>query len=413
MADEHDIALASERRRAVRVLVASPLLHPDHEDFPLVRRHADWLKSWFGQFVGYRLVVEANFARLFKPGLPRGAGRPLMRSTGPFPPRSYAYLALAVSVLLTCPEQLLLSQLIADVRAAAVEAGIDLGNADRPVERRALGAALRQLVRWRVLLEEQGTVDEYADDSDAEALLTVDRDVVAHLLATPMGRAGDPEEFLANAAAAGPGGARHAVRRRLLECPVVYVDELTARERAWLRREQRRDERSFGEYVGLQAELRAEGAALFDPDDDLSDLHFPGTGTVAQAALLAVEALTAELAPAASRSGPLVVGVPVPDGALDRVLNGLVERHRRRWAAAYTDDPSALRDAVVDLLIRVGLVARAGPTAADSDSDDEVAAERAVDARRARGEAPGGSLVLLAAAARYATIERVERTGER
>lgn len=410
MADDHDIALAVERRRAVRALLAQPLLYPDHDDFALVRRHADWLKSWFGQFLGYRLVVEASFARLVKAGLPRGTGRPLLRSTGPFTPRSYAYLALTLSVLLTCPEQLLLSQLVADVRSAAVEAGIELGDAGRPVERRAFAAALRQLVRWRALLEEQGTVDGYTDDADAEALLTVDRDVVAHLLATPMGRASTPEEFLANAAAPGPGGARHTVRRRLVECPVVYLDDLTARERAWLRREQRRDERSFGEYTGLQAELRAEGAALFDPDDEVTDLHFPGTGTVAQAALLAVEALAVQLSPAMSRLGPPVVGVPVPDGALDAILGSLVERHHRRWASAYRDDVPALREAVIDLLTKMALVARAGPTVADAESDQDVAAERAVDARAARGDAPRGGLVLLAAAARYAAVER---TGDR
>jgi len=409
MADDHDIALAVERRRAIRALLAQPLLYPDHEDFSLIRRHADWLKSWFGQFLGYRLVVEAGFARLVKAGLPRGAGRPLLRSTGPFTPRSYAYLALTVSVLLACPEQLLLSQLIADVRSAAVEAGIELGDVGRPVERRAFAAALRQLVRWRVLVEEQGTVDGYTDHADTEALLTVDRDVVTHLLAAPMGRASTPEEFLANAAGAGPGGARHTVRRRLLECPVVYLDDLTARERAWLRREQRRDERSFGEYVGLQAELRAEGAALFDPDEELTDLHFPGTGTVAQAALLALEALVVQLSPATSRVVPPVIGVPVPDGALEAILAGLVERHRRRWAAAYTDDLPVLREAVVDMLTRMGLLARAGPTLADTESDEDVAAERGVDARAARGDGPSGTLVLLAAAARYAAVER---TGE-
>jgi uncharacterized protein (TIGR02678 family) len=277
---------------------------------------------------------------------------------------------------------------------------------DRAPARRALGAALRQLVRWRVLVEEQGSVGGYADDGYAEALLTVDRDVVVHLLATPVGRASTLEEFLANATAPGPGGVRHTVRRRLVECPVVYVDDLTARERAWLRREQRRDERSFGEYLGLQTELRAEGAALFDPDDELSDLQFPGTGTVAQAALLAVEALAAELSPTIARTGTPTVGVPVPDGMLEGILAGLVERHRRRWAEAYTGDPLALREAVVDLLTQVGLVARAGATTADIESDEEVAAERAVDARRARGVAPDGALVLLAAAGRYAAVER-------
>lgn len=404
MADEHDIALATERRRAVRALLAEPLLLAGNDDFALVRRHADWLRSWFGNFLGYRLVVEAGFARLFKAGLGPGAGRPLLRPTGPFTPRMYTYLTLTVAVLLTCPEQLLLSQLIADVRTAAVEAGIELGDALRPGERRALGAALRQLVSWTALREEQGSVAGYADDDQAEVLLTVDRDIVAHLVAVSPARADSAAQFIRYAADPGPGGARHAVRRRLAETPVTYLDDLAVAERAWLRREQRRDERSFAEYTGLQAELRAEGAALLDPDDSLTDVRFPGTGTVAQAALLAVSALVAELRPG---PGPLVIGVPVPEGALDRILAGLIERHRRRWAERYVADPPALREAVLESLTVMGLVARSAPTAADDESDDAVAAGRVVDARRARGDAPGGALILLAAAARYATTEAV------
>lgn len=415
MADEHDIALAAERRRAVRALLARPLLHPEHDEFPLVRRHADWLKTWFANFLGYRLVVEAGFARLFKAGLGGGACRALTRSTGAaFTPRMYSYLTLAVAVLLTCAEQILLSQLVADVRAAAVEAGIDLGEVDRPVERRALGAALRQLVVWRVLVEEQGSVAGYADDGRAEALLTVDRDVAAHLLVTPLGRTETPEAFLQAAAAPGPGGARHAVRRRLAETPVVYLDDLTAAERAWLRREQRRDERSFSEYAGLQAELRAEGAALLDPDGELSDVEFPGTGTVAQAALLCVEALVAALRPVAagarSPGSAPVIGVPVPEALLDTLLAGFVERHRRHWAGAYVNDQVLLREAVTELLVRMKLLAPAGRSVADAEDGEAVTAARAVDARQARGHAPPDGYVLLAAAARYAVAEKARDT---
>jgi uncharacterized protein (TIGR02678 family) len=404
MSDEHDIALATERRRAVRALLAQPLLLADSDDFPLVRRHAEWLRTWFGNFLGYRLVVEASFARLFKAGLGEGAGRPLMRPTGPFTPRMYAYLTLATAVLLTAPEQILLSSLVADVRAAAVEAGIELGDAQRPVERRALGTALRQLVAWTALREEQGTVSGYADDEDAEALLTVQRDIVSYLVATPPALAAGPDDLIRQAAEAGPGGTRHAVRRKLVETPVVYLDDLTAVERSWLRREQRRDERSFLEYAGLQAELRAEGAALLDPDDALTDVAFPGTGTVAQAALLAVGQLVAELRPEQSA---LVIGVPVPEVSLDRILTDLIERHHRHWAARYVEDPAMLREAVVELLTQAGLLARAATTVADGESDEVVATERAVDARHARGEAPPGTLVLLAAAARYAPSEEV------
>ncbi|MFC7533854.1 TIGR02678 family protein [Actinoplanes sp. GCM10030250] len=406
MPDEHDIALATERRRAVRTLLAAPLLLPSGEDFALVRRHAEWLKGWFGNFLGYRLVVEAGFARLFKPGLGPGAGRPLLRATGPFTPRMYAYLTLATAVLLTCPEQVLLSQLVADIRAAAAEAGIELDDAQRPAERRALGAALRQLVQWTALQEEQGTVSGYAEDDQAEAMLTVNRDIAAHLPATPPGRAGDPADFLRYAADPGPGGARHAVRRRLVETPVVHVDDLTAAERAWLRREQRRDEQSYLMYAGLQAELRAEGAALLDPDDDLSDVSFPGSGTVAQAALLAVGALVERLRP---DPGQLVTGVPVPDEALDLILADLTKRHQRRWAGRYVEDLVSLREAVVAILLGMGLVAWARPTVADREPDEAVAAERAVDARGARGESREDGLVLLAAAARYASTEAIRR----
>jgi uncharacterized protein (TIGR02678 family) len=403
--DDHDIALETERRRAIRALLASPLLLPDSDEFALVRRHAEWLRTWFGTFLGYRLVVEAGFARLFKPGLGPGRGRPLRRSTGPFTPRMYAYLALTTAVLLTCPEQVLLSQLVADVRAAAAEAGIELDDVQRPVERRALGAALRQMVAWSALREEQGTVAGYADDDRAEALLTVDRDIVAHLMSTPPGRAGSPAEFVASAADPGQGGSRHRVRRRLCEEPVIYVDDLTAADRAWLRREQRRDERAYLDYTGLQAELRAEGAALLDPDDSLSDVAFPGNGTVAQAALLTIGALVERLRPDA-RS--LVVGVPVPDAVLDDTLAELVARHERRWAGQYVTDPTLLREVVVALLISMGLLARSAPTVADTEPEESaVAAERAVDARGVRGDAPADGLVLLAAAARYATTEAV------
>ncbi|HWS38641.1 MAG TPA: TIGR02678 family protein [Actinoplanes sp.] len=400
MADEHDIALETERRRAIRALLATPLLLPSVDEFALVRRHAEWLRTWFGTFLGYRLVVEAGFARLFKPGLGPGLGRPLLKT-----PRAYAYLALTTAVLLTSPEQVLLSQLVADIRAAAVEAGIELGDAQRPAERRALGAALRQMVAWSVLREEQGSVAGYADDEQAEALLTVDRDIAAHLLSTSPGRAASPEEFVAQAADGGPGGSRHTVRRRLIELPVVYVDDLTAADRVWLRREQRRDERSFLDYAGLQAELRAEGVAMLDPDETLTDVTFPGGGTVAQAALLTVGELVTRLRP---EPGRLAVGVPVPETVLSEILGELAERHARRWAGRYVEDPVLLREDVVALLTGMGLLARAAPTVADTEPEGEVpaaVADRAVDARDARGGAPDGGLVLLAAAARYAPAE--------
>ncbi len=49
---------------------------------------------------------------------------------------------------MTAPEQLLLSQLVADIRAAAADAEIELEGTDRAAGKRTLVAALRLLVEW-------------------------------------------------------------------------------------------------------------------------------------------------------------------------------------------------------------------------------------------------------------------------
>jgi uncharacterized protein (TIGR02678 family) len=290
--------LAAERRTAVRLLLKEPLVtaaaHPD--DFPLIRRHADELARQFGQVLGYRLTVEPGFARLHKAGLGTGSGRRLERGSGaPFTPRTYAYLALTLAALVTAPEQLLLSEVVARTRAAAAEAGIDLGEPNRVTERRALVAALKQLLTWRVLAEDEGSVDSYAGDSEADALLTIDREIARRLVSGPVSQAETPRDLIERAAAAGEAGPRHRVRRLLVETPVVYSGDLTEEERDWLRRSQRREQRILEDFAGLRAEIRAEGVALIDPDQELTDAQFPGTGTVAWAALLLIGKLVAEL----------------------------------------------------------------------------------------------------------------------
>lgn len=347
--------LAAERRAAARLLLRCPLVtaetHP--EEFPLIRRHADELARQFGQVLGYRLVVEPGFARLMKAGLGSGAGRRLERASGtPFTPRTYAYLALTLSVLVTAPEQLLLTELITQTRAAAAESGVDVGEPGRAVERRALVAALKQLMAWRVLAENDGSVESYADKADAEALLTIDREIARRLISGPVARAGSAGELIALAAAPDHAGPRHHVRRRLVETPVVYVAELTDEERDWLRRNQRREQRIFEDLLGLDTEIRAEGVALADPEGELSDIEFPGGGTVAWAALLVLERLVALAADGRERGA----GVPVPSGVIEAELHVLIDRHRAAWSKRYTDSPVLLQDAVTGLLRDMRLI---------------------------------------------------------
>ncbi|WP_369033141.1 TIGR02678 family protein [Streptomyces adonidis] len=433
----HDVALAAERRTAARLLLAHPLVTgtgPHSDTFPLVRRHADWLAQRFQQVFGYRLLVEATYARLFKAGLGPDSGHRLERpSTGtPFTPRTYTYLALALSVLVTAPEQLLLSQLVADLRAAAVDAGIEITDTGRQAERRTLAAALRQLVDWGVLVETEGRVSAVAEEQGegrsgeqaGEALLTVDREIARAVVAGPLAQSRDGADLVRRAADPGFGGPRTYVRRRLVETPVVLLDDLTDAEREWLRTRQRREAQAFSELLGLEAEIRAEGIALIDPDAELTDLHLPGTGTVAQAALLLVARLADRLRPAGpghpAVGGRLVIGVPVPEGLLPGLLDELIEEYGRRanWMRGHLEDRDGFLAAVLDLLTRMRLMAPAGPVRADGHGVPEGYEETAADGRPvtdvsgARGQQRDGGWVLLAAAARYATTVEVKPRSE-
>lgn len=415
-----DRAAKVEIREAMRLLLRTPLLtaRRDPEGFALVRRYADELKSEFHQFLGYRLVVEGRFARLHKPGLGPDCGRRLTRATTGtvFSPRTYTYLVLALAATVTAPEQMLLSELVAEIRLAAADAAIDLGDPDG-AQKRHLTAALRTLIEWDVLTETEGSVDALLADDEREALLTIDTDLARRIVSGPLGASRTPEEFLRAAERPDRDSPRLAVRRRIVETPVVYLDDLDETERAWLRRNQRREQLNFHEILGADLEIRAEGVALVRDQDDFSDIDFPGTGTVAQAALLLVERLLEterpEQAGHPATGGTLVIGVAVPTERLGAILTDLAAEYASAWAKSYVTDVSTLRADVCRLLCDMRLMAPVAPTRAERAARErDTAAEhpnrQVTDVSNARGQLAtppprpeAGHWVLLAAAARY------------
>lgn len=352
-----------ERRDALRLLLRHPLVTadgPHADEFALVRRHRDALVRDVRQLLGYRLVVEAGFARLYKSGLGAERSRPLRRVSGaPFSPRAYAYASLCCAVLLTSRQQVLLSALAEEVRHAATEAGLAVGD-DSPADRRAFVAALRHLVDLGVLVEDDGTVAALADDADAEALLYVRRDLVRHLLAVPLREVETPAELVALAAEPSlGGGSRHRVRRLLVEEPAVLAGDVDDESWAWLRQSQRREATILDDMVGLELEIRAEGVAAIDPGDELTDVTFPRGGTLGHAALLAVAELARTARPELRSSEPVdsvTAWVTIPHDALRTVVTALLERHGRRWSNEYVDHPDRLVADVQDLLVAMRLL---------------------------------------------------------
>ncbi|MFJ4674782.1 DUF2398 family protein [Kitasatospora sp. NPDC088783] len=174
-----------------------------------------------------------------------------------------------------------------------------------------------------------------------------------------------PAELAADLLTAPPlpaAGPEVTVRRLLAETPVVRYDGLAPAERAHLLAAAPAETERFADFLGLTAEIRAEGVALLDPADELTDLALPGPGTLAQAALLLAERLVEELRPAATENAP--PAVLVPDALIDGTLGDITDDYGMSagWDAGYLADLAAFRRDALDLLHRMGLAAPAGRT---------------------------------------------------
>jgi len=90
---------------------------------------------------------------------------------------------------------------------------------------------------------------------------------------------------------------RHRLTRRLLDDPVVYYEELAEDERGYLVGQRHAITRRIEDATGLVSEMRAEGIAMVDPDDELTDVRMPEQRTDGHVTLLVAEYL-------ATRDGP-------------------------------------------------------------------------------------------------------------
>lgn len=312
---------AEGRARALRALLVRPVLRAQAEPdlFRLARRHADALREWFDRETGWRLVVESQTVRLLTAYVPHGPTAITIARRHPararkgdpgFTRRRYVLLCLCLAVLERSDPQISLGRLAEEIVLAARQPGLEsveftLGSRD---ERSDLVAAIRLLLGYGVLVRVAGDEDSYVS-SAGDALYDVDRRVLATMLSTEhgpglvgaqLGPGPAIEDIEATLHAPPPAYTedevnrrlRHAVTRRLLCDPVVYYDELPEDERNYLLSGQRvAVARRIAEATGLVPELRAEGIAMVDPDDQLTDLRMPEQGTDGHATLLLAEHL--------------------------------------------------------------------------------------------------------------------------
>jgi uncharacterized protein (TIGR02678 family) len=299
-----------QRRAALRALLARPLLvaEVDGEVLVLVRRHLPELRDWLSRETGWRLVADSETARLFKtaPVLDDASHPARGHHKEPFGRRRYVTLCLALSALTRADAQTTLGSLADDVLTAAAEpelagCGFTL-TLDSRADRSDLVAVVRLLLGWGVLSRVAGDEDAYLS-AGADVLYDVRRPVLGLLLSGARGpstvTAADFHARLAQLTAEPVAESdelrnqalRRRLTRRLLEDPVVYYDELDEDERGYLLSQRHAITRRITEATGLIPELRAEGIAMVDPEDELTDVRMPEQRTDGHVTLLVAEYL--------------------------------------------------------------------------------------------------------------------------
>jgi uncharacterized protein (TIGR02678 family) len=297
-------------RAALRALLAKPLLTADADgaELVLVRRHVAALRNWLNRETGWRLVADSETARLFKtsPVLDDASHPARGHTKEPFGRRRYVCLCLALSVLARADAQTTLGSLADEVLTAAAEPELAAAGFVFTLETRAeksdLVAVVRLLLTWGVLVRVAGDEDAYLA-ATGDVLYDVRRPVLALLLSGVRGPStvtgGTFEERLANLTAEPVADTdelrnqalRRRLTRRLLEDPVVYYDELDDDERAYLVSQRHAIIRRITDATGLLGEVRAEGIAMVDPDDELTDVRMPEQRTDGHVTLLVAEYL--------------------------------------------------------------------------------------------------------------------------
>ncbi|WP_306322058.1 MULTISPECIES: TIGR02678 family protein [unclassified Streptomyces] len=306
---------AAELRRAARALLKRPLLlvrGPYADDFRLVRRHSAELREWFERNTGWALQVDAEAARLRKtPGRlddHTHPAREATRAAAPFTRRRYVLFCLALAALERGEAQIALGRLaehivldVADPQLVATGMEFTLERRD---ERLDLAAVVKVLIDLGVLRRVAGDEEAYVSGA-GDVLYDVERRVLAGLLATRRGpstvRGDDLRERVAELTRdstldtdeARFSAIRRHLTRRLIDDPVLYYDELSDAELAYLTKQRPFILARINELTGLVAEVRAEGIAMVDPYDDLTDVRMPEQGTHGHVTLLLAERLAA------------------------------------------------------------------------------------------------------------------------
>ncbi|MGT2455464.1 TIGR02678 family protein [Cupriavidus basilensis] len=310
LAERQQAHQREEFRIALRGLLMTPLMQPDHEAFPAVRRQQAALRDWLSRETGWVLKVSRSGARLNK--LPAE----LNNATRGLPGYSryrYALLCLTGAVLVSTQSQITL-QIICDklTRRAEEPAMASCGfrfDLTTRHDRLHLVHVCRTFLSIGVLARVHGDEERFVNEENADVLYDVNRWMLAELLAAVRGpstwlRADAPisvadrihslvRDFSFDTEDARRTAIRHHIARRLLDDPVVYAATLDGETSSYFTNQRGPMAARLSEATGMTAELRAEGVALVDEPGLMTDVQIRGNGTHGHVTMLVAEYLRA------------------------------------------------------------------------------------------------------------------------
>ena len=178
-------------------------------------------------------------------------------------------------------------------------------------------------------------------------------------MAAPIGSCARPEDVVdVTSVPSAAGGARVAIRRRLVEQPVMSVIDLTEEQQGWWRRNREREREWFQQKLGLDLELRAEGAIAIDPSGDLSDLTFPAAGSAKHFALLLVAELVDMLRAEERAELDGIAWARLAASTVRQAGDRVFAAWRRGLRKDHRENPDAVFDEALGILSAVGLLRR-------------------------------------------------------
>lgn len=363
----------NEFRNAVRALLMTPLMSPAHDDFPVVRRHAEPLRDWFARETGWVLHVAREGARLYKRPADLGDATRGLKDYGR---DRYVLLCLVCAVLERADPQVTLRVLGDRLLALAGDPMLGAQGFSFALtaasQRRDLVAVCRTLLDLGVLQRVAGDEESFVQSAGdtADALYDVHRRALASMLAAVRGPSTwAPEdapadldarlhtlvdEHVAESEEGRRTALRHHIARQLLDDPVVYVETLDPQAHAYFINQRGAMAARLCDGAGLIAEQRAEGLALTDETGSLTDVAMPAEGTDAHITLLVAEYLARRDDSASARRDP----VAMEDVAA--FLRGARDRFGRYWRRSAREPGSEdeLATIAIERLEKLRLVQR-------------------------------------------------------